>query len=302
MVKAIHRWIAWAAVIPLLSACSGLWLMGSPEAQREGVSSSLVDYLYPRGEQPPEAATEIPRLNLPLRVGIAFVPPQRNSNTAISEAVKIDLLNKVKAAFVDREYIEHIEVIPETYLQSSKGFEGLRQVSRLYGIDVMALVSYDQVALTEDTKSSLLYWTIVGAYVIDGTKNEVQTFVDTAVFDIASRRLLFRAPGIDVRGFRSTAVESVEARREGRTGGFTAAMTNMTQNLSTELTTFEERLKSEPQLAEVTWDESKPRGGGGSMGLIAVFLLVVAVLINGSARRHFRVCSDMQRRNSPCFK
>lgn len=93
------------------------------------VSSSLVDYLYPKGEEPPSQTMDIPQLNVPLRVGIAFVPPQYNSGTAITETTKLALLNKVKAAFVDREFIQHIEVIPETYLRSSNGFEGMQQVA-----------------------------------------------------------------------------------------------------------------------------------------------------------------------------
>ena len=74
----------------------------------------------------------------------------------------MQLLENVKAEFVDREYIEYIEVIPDTYLRSSRGINGMQQVARLYGVDVMALVSYDQVAVSEDNPSSFLYWTIVG--------------------------------------------------------------------------------------------------------------------------------------------
>lgn len=60
----------------------------------------------------------------------------------------------------------------------------MAQVARLYGVDVMALVSYDQVIHTDDTKASLLYWTIIGAYIIKGSQFDTATFVDTAVFDI----------------------------------------------------------------------------------------------------------------------
>lgn len=254
----------------LLTACTAFWTAG-PSGTREGVSSSLVDYLYPKGEIPPPASDNIPRLNLPLRAGIAFVPGSGQSDAAISEATKTELLNRVKAAFKDREYIEHIEVIPETYLRSSKGFEGMQQVARLYGVDVMALVSYDQVSVRGDTKAAVLYWTIVGAYFIPGTENVVQTFVDTAVFDVSTRKLLLRAPGTDKREAQSTAVESDEKLREERVGSFTAAMDQMTANLSGELDLFEDRLETEPQLAEVKWDES--RGGGGALDIGALLLL-----------------------------
>lgn len=272
MKSTMYRFVALSVVVGL-SGCTSFWQLGESQRMREGVSSSLVDYLYPKGEAPPEAPVSIPHLNLPLRVGIAFVPSRHVSTTAISEATKTELLNDVKAAFIEREYIDHIEVIPDTYLRSSTGFDGMQQVARLYGVDVMALVSYDQVAAVEDQKLSLLYWTIVGAYIIKGTENEVQTFVDTAVFDVATRKLLFRAPGIDHLQARSTAIESNEVLRKGRIASFSAAVDNMTVNLVAELDTFEQRMEHNQSLAQVSWDVS--RGGGGSMGLQMIFLLLL---------------------------
>jgi hypothetical protein len=43
------------SLVLLMTACAGLF--GS--SKREGVSSSLVDYLYPDGEKPPEQAVNI---------------------------------------------------------------------------------------------------------------------------------------------------------------------------------------------------------------------------------------------------
>jgi len=254
------------------------WLMGGPDSfeTRKGVSSSLVDYLYPEGQVPPELTPEVPRLELPLRAGIAIVPSPGTGIQGLSEAKKDELLNNVKQAFVDREYIERIEVIPETYLRANSGFAGMQQVARLYGVDVIALVSYDQVAATGETTASLLYWTIVGAYVIPATENEVQTFVDTAVFDVPTGRLLFRAPGTDKRQSQTTAVQSTERLRDDRTAGFTAAMADMTSNLMTELDRFEVRLEEEPALADVTWE--KGSGGGGAINgatILVLFLLLV---------------------------
>jgi len=240
-----------------LAGCSAMWGWGDT---RTGVSSSLVDYLYPDGEVPPDLQDRIPHLKLPLRVGIAFVPAQSATGT-ISEATKMQLLDEVKASFADREYISHIEVIPETYLRSSKGISGMQQVARLYGADVMALVSYDQVAVSEDKPSGFLYWTIVGAYVVKGTSNEVQTFVDTAVFDVGTSKLLFRAPGSDTLSDRSTLAGSPEALRKGRDASFGKAMQVMTANLETELGNFEQRIQEDPGVASTEW---KPGYGGGA--------------------------------------
>ena len=47
---------------------------GGMQQGRQGSSSSLVDFLYPDGSVPPEPARELPYLELPISVGIAFVP------------------------------------------------------------------------------------------------------------------------------------------------------------------------------------------------------------------------------------
>ena len=223
----------------------------------------------------------MPYLELPLRAGIAFVPGQSSYGT-ISEATKMQLLEKVSAQFVDREYISQIEVIPDTYLRSSTGITGMQQVARLYGVDVMALVSYDQVAVSEENTAGILYWTIVGAYVVKATSNEVQTFVDTAVFDVDTGRLLFRAPGADTTSDRSTLVEAGETVRRARDAGFSAAMEQMTVNLSAELEQFQERIKSDPTVAQAEWRPGS--GGGGS----AAWLILILAAATAVARRNAR--------------
>lgn len=256
-----------------LAGCTAWFTPGLGSEMRTGSSSSLVDYLYPDGQTPPEHTGEIPYLELPLRVGLAFVP-NRGAQHGLPEATKAELLEIVRAAFVEHDYVTSIEVIPDTYLRTSTGVTGMQQVARLYGVDVMALVSYDQVSIASDTKASVLYWTIVGAYVIKGTENEVQTFVDTAVFDVKTAKLLFRAPGVHRDTDRATAIESTEAARRQREGSFRAAMDTMTANLGLELERFETRVAENPQLAQVEWKE-----GYGGMGKIDGLLLLFLVLL-----------------------
>ena len=237
---------------------------------RQGVSSSLVDFLYPNGEIPPKYDENIPNLQLPLRVGLAFVPSHSNNVEGLSEANKNELLEKVKEAFSDREFIKEINIIPDTYLRSGNGFETVDQIARLYGLDVIALVSYDQVAHIDDTKSSILYWTVVGAYFVKGSKNDVQTFVDTAIFDIKTHKLLFRAPGINKIEATSTLVNSTEEMRRARESSFSLAMADMTDNLADELDKFKERIKTD-QSVLITHREGY--GGGGAFGLETILLL-----------------------------
>ncbi|WP_269789673.1 rhombotarget lipoprotein [Stenotrophomonas sp. Iso1] len=256
-------WIVAAAVTLLLGGCATLFGEGS---QRRGVSSSVVDYLYPTGETF-EPATEggVPQVRLPARVGLVFVP-SHNDPVGVSAADRSALLEKVRQAFRAQPFIERIEVIPDGYLRPKGGFDNLEQVARMYGVDLVALVSYDQIVRTDQNAASLLYWTLVGAYTIHGNSNQVSTFVDTSVFDVKTRTLLFRAPGTDQRDAGSTAVrvDQIQARLAGES--FSVAMNAMTSNLDKSIADFAVRAREEGQVKLVDRRSGGEwrRGGGGS--------------------------------------
>lgn len=281
MGKHLLKILGFLVVFFSLTGCTNMWLdfteyfMGRGE--RKGVSSSLVDYLYPGGRVPPKHDEKIPHLDLPLRVGLAFVPAPSKNVRGLSEAHKTELLNNVKRSFGERDFIKEIMIIPDTYLRSAKGFEGVDQIGRLYDLDIMALVSYDQVVHADDTKASILYWTIVGSYFIKGSVNDVQTFVDTAIFDIKTHKLLFRAPGINKTESTSTLINSAEAMRKSQEESFDLAMADMTKNLDMELKIFKRRVHEE-KIAQVTYKPSYQGGGGGTFGIYGILLLLVLVV------------------------
>lgn len=271
------------ALAATLSACASL----RPE-RSAGVSASLVDFLYPRGEAPEAVTDAKPHLQVPLTVGLAFVPANGSGCgrcSGPSAALQSELLERVKGRFADRNYIREIKVIPEAYLRQGKGFTTLEQLSRLYGFDVIALVSYDQVALGNERTSSLLYWTIVGAYVIKGSHNDVHTFVDTAVVDVKSRKLLLRAPGVDVRGFNATMVESGREVAVQSDDALRAATDQMIANLDAELATFRERIKADNSV--IVTRRPPAEGGGGGAGALGG-LSLVALLAGLGLRRAVR--------------
>ncbi|CAA0125304.1 Uncharacterised protein [Halioglobus japonicus] len=258
-----------ALVTLILTSCASFYGADG----RRGVSSSLVDYLYPDGQVPPKHEETTPHLRLPLTVGLAFVPAQQGTPFALPEAKKTQLLEVVKQKFVGLEYVKDITIVPETYMRSSKGFDGVGQIARLYGLDIVALVSYDQVAVTSETKSSILYWTIVGAYFIEGNQNQATTFVDTAVFDVNSRKMLFRAPGVSDIEESSTLVEVDQVNREAREKGFELAMADMADNLALELDRFKAKIKEDKSV-----QVSNREGYGGGGGMQWPFLLILAGL------------------------
>ncbi|HEY8265873.1 MAG TPA: rhombotarget lipoprotein [Steroidobacteraceae bacterium] len=228
-------------LVLLATACAGT----HGGSRREGVSSSLVEYLYPAGEKPPSQSGRFPNMQLPLNVGLAFVPAGSGQSQALSEVERMMLLNEVKGSFTGRDFIAEIAVIPETFMRGGRGFTALDQTAQLYGLDVMALVSFDEVTHATETTSSLRYWTIVGDTVIEGNKNDVRTFVETAVFDVPTHKLLFRAPGSSATMSNATLVDREKGMRVTQRQGFQRAMADMMTQLDKALDAFKERIRAD---------------------------------------------------------
>ncbi len=260
----------------LLSSCS--FLVNNPDEQQTQ-SSSLVDFLYPEGKDRVNHENDIPVIQLPVNVGIAFVPSNHWRST-LNEKTQMELLQELKLNFAQHKYINRIELIPETYLRQSQGFSTLQQVARMHDVEVMALVSYDQLVRNYEKEASLLYWTIVGMYVVQGNENSVQTFVDTAVFDVRSRKLLFRAPGASNSRERTTAVELDQVMDENSLTGFKSAFSSMTSNLEIELNQFTKRVKEE----KIVRVERRADYGGGSMHWLCCLPLLIAYRLRTSDR------------------
>jgi len=255
----------------VMTGCAA-WL---PQAQQKQ-SGSVVDYLYGNKAEPtmkPETTT----LKLPVRVGIAFVPSASWNRSGIPEAEQMRMLNKVKDAFEKHAFIGGIEVIPNAYLRPNGGFTNLEQAARMFNVDVVALLSYDQVQFNDSNALSVLYWTIIGAYLIHGDQYDVQTMLEAAVFDVASHKLLFRAPGTSsVKGSAAMATFS-ERARAARLEGYNQALEQLIPNLQKELDGFRQRVKSDATVRV----EHRPgyRGGGAMDGLLLFVTLLLGLLV-----------------------
>ena len=241
-------------------------------------STSLVEFLYPKDESPP-AQNAQPQLHLPLRVGLAFLPSSGpEAGNGPDAAHKEALLQEIRARFISRKFVADIVVIPDYYLQGKRGFEGLQGVQRLYGIDLMALVSYDQVGHEDDNNWSLGYVTIVGAYVLKGTRHDISTLVDLAVVDPATHSLVLRAGGFDTRHGTVALIDEQRSMREAATLGFTAATGQMIDHFDSALTTFESDVREGRANVHVVSNQHGSNGGGGGLdGLLLLALLPLAV-------------------------
>lgn len=273
----------------LLAGCSG----------KRHYASNLMGYLYP--DQQKTVAQGQPVLKLPIRVGIAFVPDSSGVGNepfsswsghqgpyhALSENERMALMEQVATEFRSYDFIDEIELIPTAYLTPGGGFDNLQQIRTMYGIDVIALVSYDQVQHTDEGVLSLSYWTIVGAYVIKGEKNSTNTLIDAAVFHIPSQTLLFRAPGKSFIKGSATPVNLNEQLRNDAAAGFTDATRDMIINLKIQLEHFQEKVKQQPEKYQI---ETRPGYSGRSYGSsldggFAIMLLAGIALAGWRSKR-----------------
>jgi rhombotail lipoprotein len=127
----------------------GLIVMGSAACapRQTVVRTNTLQFLYPAGSAgtTPGAVS----LRVPVRVGLAFAPAgEATIGHPISEEQRQQLLRKIADAFRQKEFISSIEAIPSTYLVPGGGFENLDRVKTAFGIDLITLVSFEQVRFT----------------------------------------------------------------------------------------------------------------------------------------------------------
>jgi len=227
--------------------------------QRTSRRASVVEFLYPNKARPIDVPGPT-TMALPLRVGVAFVPengihhgPHGPYNYALqtasdfTEKDKTTLMQNIGESFKRYPFVRSVEFIPTQYLRPGGGFDNLDQLRSMFGIDVMVLLSYDQTQFTDEGFWTLSYWTVVGAYVVEGERNETHTMIDAAVYHLPNRRLLFRAPGMSRVKASSTPVNLSEELRLDSRQGFELAAANIVTNLDAQLAVFKDRIKDEPQ-------------------------------------------------------
>ena len=121
-------------------------------------------------------------------------------------------------------------------------------------------------------RSSWSYWTIVGAYVIKGEKNQTRTVMNTVVYDIPSRAMLFNSTGQSEVSGKSLPVQIDKALRERSEQGFNEATDSLIVDLEVALGEFQVqaasgRVRGPGTPAIAMYDESgHPVNSGGGAG------------------------------------
>ncbi len=277
-----------------LSGCTVMeGLLCQPHCEeRSRNSSSLVGFLYPNGEAPPRDDA-VPELELPLRVGLTMLPASGNA-PGLDVAARADLLDRVRQRFETRKFIAEIVVIPDYYLATAtssgadtrgSGFDSLAGLQRLYDLDVLALVSHDQVTHSDENSLAVTYLTIVGAYLFPASRHEVTTLVDLAVVDPKTRSLLLRAGGTDSQSRTTTLADKAVTSRSSQGKSFASAGDQMIEHFDVALKQFEENVRSGKARVRVTRQQASAGGSGGGGSIDGVLIVAALGLIAARCRR-----------------
>jgi rhombotail lipoprotein len=234
------------------------------KSNRQRQTASMLSFLYPGANEPTPAAEQVAEIRVPFRIGVAFVPDSSSAEFRLAEADRLRLAGEVRDAFARYPFVREIQAVPSMYLEPGGGFANLDRIGELLKLDVIALVSYDQVQNAGANGFSFLYWTGIGAYVIQGDQYDVLTVVDTAVLDIHSHRLLMRAGGLSSTRGSATWIGFSESARNGRRQGFVDATRDMISKLHVEVQAFRERAPRDPTIHLITPPGYNPNSGAAA--------------------------------------
>jgi len=283
------RLLAVASLALMLSGCgilSGNECLFRCQEQR-AASTPLVQFLYGSDQRVPQR-DEVVTLQLPIRVGLAFLPSRSgNPDEGPKPTERERILGSIRSSFSDLPYVSEIVPIPAYYFDTSRadGMRQLEQLARLQRLDLVALVSYDQRTQVSENRRSFAYLTIVGALVVKGNHNETQTIIDMAVVEPVGRSLVMRAGGISSTANTVTAIDQPGALRKQQRVGFDQAKDALIANFRTELTDFESRVRAGTADVKVVRQARSGSGGSGALDPVLLALTFVAVVFLSRRRR-----------------
>ena len=255
--SATRRSVLLALGLAPVAGLNGCASMSDKTKQRQ--VASMLGYLLPCSEQSAAQSDKVADIQVPLHIGVAFVPDSGDPACLLPETERLALAGKVREALAGDPFVKDIEAVPSLYLEPGGGFDNLERIAALLRLDVVALISCDQVQYAGANRWSFLYWTGIGACVIEGDKYDVLTAVETAVFDVCSRRMLMRAAGTSTLKGEATWVGFAERSRQARSEAFCVAVQQMIGKLQRETQALRERAPKDPMIRLVLPPGYKPR-------------------------------------------
>ena len=139
--------------------------------------------------------------------------------------------------------------------------------------------------MSNPRRASILYVSIIGAYLLPLDHNQTRTMIDAAVFHVPTRTLLLRAPGTSSITGSSTAMDIRAKLDERSLKGFEFAMKDLAKNLDGQVGQFKASVASgQRRDVDIVTAEGKSVRGGGAFGWwdAAMAMVILALLMRRS--------------------
>jgi rhombotail lipoprotein len=105
------------------------------------------------------------------------------------------------------------------------------------------------------------------------------------VYDIKSRKMLFRAPGVSTVKGTATPVNAAEELRKSSQRGFELAANDLKANLTLQLEEFKTKVRESPAEYQVVKRPEYKGGGAGGSGAVDPLMIVGLVTLAGFGLR-----------------
>ena len=226
-------------------------------------------------------------LVFPATVAILMIPPTNNVMVPKStlhiaaEGLKKELLK-------NSAFISGVRIINS---RDIKGKVSLNTIRDMYGVDILALLSYEQdQRSTQNSLAALLNVAIVPAYAVPSVKLTTSTVVDGKIIHIPSNAIIFRTSGVSERSTYLTPVSTLEGRpNEESIVGLQSAVSDLGNNVRNILVglkkfdlsnavSMNELLKDDLTKTAIikskNWDKVDAyKRSGGSLGMLGLISL-----------------------------
>ena len=263
----IKKLLLTLALAHVATGCALFMGPGHDQTSKVAVTQSALRYLYPDDQLSGLSKAEVTRMTLPLRVGVGFIPGtnQDHVGALAREQALQPLLETVQA----QQFVERAVALPYGALTPSGGFRQLDKIAFLHRLDAVLWVSYEQVAYTEDSPLSVLDLTLVGAFVVPGHHNDVQTRLTATAVHIPSRRYLFSADSSHQSEHTATLVHAPTQIRNAQEQGLLVASQSLEPALHDALHDFKSGLAE-----DASFDV---KGGSLSLPMLLTLLLLAGL-------------------------
>lgn len=200
-----------------LTACST-----SQGFDRAGMQETLNQRLHIAPEHETKGLTNrIPALAAPFRLGVYFVRTESPTRQSVRP---VEWLSAEKTALMQRLAQLHSgQIVRETVILAESTVLNLtrqefRQAAIRYGIDVLLLIDGIGAVDRHNNAYSLLYPTIIGAYLVPGTVSDALFVIDGRLWDLRTDTVGERqtAEGLAHLVGAAVMVEDADALREAK--------------------------------------------------------------------------------------